>query len=161
MIFITTGTQEPFDRLLASMLRYLQETDEEVVIQAKTNMQFPKHVKVHEFLPPKDFEHYFHSADIVISHAGMGTIIMALTSEKPLIIFPRQAALKEHRNDHQMATARKIAELKLVYVAFSEEELLTKLFSLQHDIQIKPLSRIGDYAASTLIHSLNAYINSL
>ncbi len=159
MIFITTGTQEPFDRLLMAMMPYLHDTDERVVIQAKTQIPFPAHVEVYAFLNPMDFEAYFNAADIVISHAGMGTIILALTLAKPLIIFPRQAALKEHRNDHQMATSKKIAELNLVYVAYTAEALLSELLSLQHDTQLAALSHIGDYAAPSLINSLAGYIN--
>ena len=60
---------------------------------------------------------------MIVAHAGMGTIISAMQHQKPIIIFPRIAALGEHRNEHQMATAKKMKELGYVHVAFNEKEL--------------------------------------
>jgi UDP-N-acetylglucosamine transferase subunit ALG13 len=44
---------------------------------------------------------------------------------------PRQASLGEHRNDHQLATAKRFAEQGAVAVAFTEQELVDKLDRLQ------------------------------
>ena len=55
---------------------------------------------------------------MIYAHAGMGTILSALKQDKPIIIVPRLASLKEHRNDHQIATAMRMDELGYVYVAY-------------------------------------------
>ena len=44
-----------------------------------------------------------------------------------MIIFPRRFELGEHRNDHQLATAKKFAELSNIYVAYTEAELILLL----------------------------------
>ena len=36
---------------------------------------------------------------MIVAHAGMGTIISAMQHQKPIIIFPRIAALGEHRTN--------------------------------------------------------------
>ncbi len=59
------------------------------------------------------------AATAIVAHAGMGTILTALEMGKPLLVMPRRAALGEHRNDHQLATASRFAELGRVKVAFS------------------------------------------
>lgn len=160
MIFITTGTQEPFDRLLRIVALVAEEINEEIVIQAKTTLSFPKNVTVKEFISPKEFDSYFLSANFIISHAGMGTIISALEKNKPLIIFPRIASLGEHRNEHQMATANKMRELKLVDVAVNEVELSSMLNMYLAGNNTTISKKIGHYASATLLVSLEEFIES-
>lgn len=81
MIFVTTGTQEPFDRLLLIIKRFAPLYGGEIVIQAKTDMVFEEtNIVLHEFLKPEEFSVYFNSASLIVSHAGMGGIISALCS---------------------------------------------------------------------------------
>ena len=84
----------------------------------------------------------------------MGTILSALQLHKPIIIFPRIAALGEHRNEHQLATAEKFKEMGTVYVAMNEIELKRLLLN-KH---LKPLAEIGDYASQSLIDSIEKFI---
>lgn len=53
-----------------------------------------------------EFDKLCHDARLIVAHAGMGTIISAMTKGKPIIVFPRIAALGEHRNEHQLATSK-------------------------------------------------------
>lgn len=73
-----------------------------------------------------------------------------MRQHKPIIIFPRIAALGEHRNEHQLATAQKMKELGYVYVANNAEEL--KELLIQPDL--KPLHELGDFASQSLIDEL-------
>jgi UDP-N-acetylglucosamine transferase subunit ALG13 len=57
----------------------------------------------------------------------MGSILTALRVKKPTVIFPRKASLGEHRNDHQLATARSFSNVDGVYVAKTQEELFSIL----------------------------------
>ena len=75
------------------------------------------------FLAPDEFDKLCHDARLIVAHAGMGTIISAMTKGKPIIVFPRIAALGEHRNEHQLATSKKMKELGYAYVANNKEEL--------------------------------------
>ena len=67
----------------------------------------------------------------MIAHAGMGSIITALELGKPIMVMPRRASLGEHRNDHQVATAKRFAEQGRIMVAFNEKELVDKLDQLK------------------------------
>lgn len=96
------------------------------------------------FLPPDVFAEYFGRARMVIAHAGMGTILSALKQDKPIIIVPRLASLKEHRNDHQIATAMRMDELG--YVAYDKKQL--KVLIMQKNL--KPLKHIGAQAYESL-----------
>ena len=154
MIFATIGTQAPFDRFVKILDELCKNIDEEIVCQTiQTNYQ-AQNIKTVDFLPPDEFDQYFKRARLIIAHAGMGTIISALRQKKPIIIVPRLASLKEHRNDHQMATAMRMHELGYVYVAYDKSQLE----ELINQKDLKPLKDIGDFASTSLINSL---INSI
>lgn len=121
MIFATIGTQAPFDRFVKMLDELCEGLDEEVIVQTIKSEYTPKNVKCVDFLPPDVFAEYFGRARMVIAHAGMGTILSALKQDKPIIIVPRLASLKEHRNDHQIATAMRMDELG--YVAYDKKQL--------------------------------------
>jgi UDP-N-acetylglucosamine transferase subunit ALG13 len=159
MIFVTTGTQEPFDRLLKLIAKFADTYKGEIIIQAKTNLSFSYNVKLYDFLTPSVFNDFFMNSDLIVSHAGMGTIISALYNKKAILIFPRKASLGEHRNDHQMATANKMSELEYVYVNKEENKFLEELKALSDRNTIEPLHSIGCYASESLIHSLEDFLN--
>jgi UDP-N-acetylglucosamine transferase subunit ALG13 len=91
----------------------------------------------------------------------MGTIISALTQAKPLLILPRLASMGEHRNDHQIATAKKMQDLGYVQVAFDEKELVEKLLKmLAVDDDAVSSPQIRQVASDSLISSVRGYIFS-
>ena len=155
MIFVTIGTQLPFDRLIEILDRIAPELDEEIYAQVLKGKYKPKHIKTLDFIEPDEFEEVFVQARLIVAHAGMGTILSALRRSKPLIIFPRLASLGEHRNEHQSATAKMIKEKKYAYVATDEEELRELLHKDLH-----PMKNIGDFASENLINSLKDFIDS-
>jgi hypothetical protein len=53
----------------------------------------------------------------------MGTILSAAELGKPLILMPRRAQFQEHRNDHQLDTAREMVRLSNVTVVQDQKEL--------------------------------------
>lgn len=157
MIFVTIGTQAPFDRFIKVVDEVSPLLGEDIVAQVYRLGYKPKHIKTINLLAPDEFSELFSKARLIVSHAGMGTILSALRQHKPIIIFPRIAALGEHRNEHQLATARKFKELGSVYVAMNEVEL--KELLLRKDL--KPLADIGDYASPDLIHSIECFIDGV
>ena len=154
MIFVTIGTQIPFDRLIEILDRIAPELDEEIYAQVLRGKYKPKHIKLIDFIEPDEFDKVFDQARLIVAHAGMGTILSALRKSKPLIIFPRIAALGEHRNDHQRDTAKMIKEKNYAYVATNEEELRELLHKDLH-----PLKHIDDFASESLVKSLQDFID--
>lgn len=160
MIFVTIGIQAPFDRLIkvideiAPLLKGYR-----IIAQASKGIYKPQNMQMFEFLDPKDFNKYFTEAKLVIGHAGMGTIISALVMGKPIIAFPRLLQFGEHRNNHQMATAQKFAELNYINVAYTEEELKIKIITMLNS-ELRPLHKIGAYASDELIKSIKKFIDS-
>jgi UDP-N-acetylglucosamine transferase subunit ALG13 len=60
---------------------------------------------------------------LLVAHAGTGSILAAIERGIPVVILPRDPKRREHRDDHQIQTATKLDEMKIVDVAWSEAQL--------------------------------------
>lgn len=143
MIFVTIGTQIPFDRFIRIVDELAGMSNETFVVQALNGDYIPKNFEVLNFIDPDEFNRIVEEARLIISHAGIGSILSALDCAKPIIIFPRLASLNEHRNDHQMATAMAINEKGYTHVAYDKKQLkdllnLESLSVLRENVEPKP-----------------------
>lgn len=123
MIFATVGTQLSFPRLITALNDIAAELDEEIIAQTGAYDGAHDNLRVADNLTPSEFEGRFTGARVVIAHAGIGTILSAKRYQKPLILFPRRFEFGEHRNDHQLATARQVESLRGVYVAWETDDI--------------------------------------
>lgn len=117
-----------FDRLVTTVDAWAaKHPDVEVFAQIGLTDFVPRHMEWEKLLDPVRYAEVFAKAEVVVSHAGMGTVISAAEQGKPLLLLPRLGALRETRNDHQVATARWLAERPGIWVAMSENELASAL----------------------------------
>ena len=131
MIFVTVGAQMPFDRLIRVVDEWAETRGRTDVFAQMGPTDFkPSHLKTERFLDPEAFRAQIERATAIVGHAGMGTIISALQNETPLLVMPRLKRYKEHVNDHQLATARKLEELGHILVAYEPDEVMPKLGKL-------------------------------
>jgi UDP-N-acetylglucosamine transferase subunit ALG13 len=160
MIFLTIGTTESFDRLVSAMDNIATEIRDVPILAQISNSSYKiKNMESIGFISPLKYRELFDKASLIVSHAGMGTILSALQKGKSIIVMPRRADLNEVKNNHQLATAKKLAALNLIQVANNELELL-ELIKF-HKIQIQSSTpKIGPFASISLIASLKNYINS-
>lgn len=123
MILLTVGTQLPFDRFVEIVDRLAPSLDEEVFAQIGHGKYRPRNIRSQPVVAPIQFEQLVGQCSRIVSHAGIGTIVMAQRHRKPMILFPRLGALEEHRNDHQLATVRALSGRPGIYCAYEEAEL--------------------------------------
>lgn len=124
MIFVTVGTQLPFDRMVDAVDAWAAAHPEvEMFAQVGPTKHPPRHQPHAAFLSPTQADEHMRNAELIVAHAGMGSVLTALALRKPILIVPRRAALGEHRNDHQLATARWLARRPGVIVAMTEQEI--------------------------------------
>lgn len=125
MIFVTVGSLDPFDRLIKAVDQWIAETSskEKVFAQIGTGSYAPANCEAVRFLTPGRYREIFQESRLIVSHAGMGTIITALELLKPIIIMPKRADLGEQRNDHQLATVRHFRRSQQIIVAETDEDL--------------------------------------
>lgn len=122
-IFVSVGTQLPFERLLETVDSVTSGLEHNVVYQIGDSEFNPDVGTVHRYLDPESYKSEFDRCDLFISHAGMGSIITALENGKPMVIMPRLLKFNEHRNDHQLATASKFLGNSLVTVISNSYDL--------------------------------------
>ncbi len=157
VIFVTVGTDGPFDRLISAVDRWAGEVGRtDVVAQVHRSKLRPRFLRAVEFMEPPEFHRDLAAADLVVAHAGMGTILSALRFQKPLLVVPRRASLGEQRNEHQLATARRLEAMGKVSVAYDEDELLRRLS--ESDKLAPAASTTGPFAESRLLDALRAFI---
>lgn len=155
MIFVTVGTQEPFDRLIMAMDHISLKLGIEVVAQISVKSKFKvKNIKTIDFISPTEFEKLFNNADLIVAHAGIGTIVSALVNQKPLIVLAREEKLMEHRSDHQIATAKYLENLGYINVARDVEELELMILNFLNNKKFMDTPKIGNYASNSLLNSI-------
>ncbi len=151
MIFVTVGTQLPFDRLLMTIDHWASKNETEIFAQIGNSKFLPQHIDYSPYLTIAEVEELFKKASVIVSHAGMGSIISALKYKKPIIIFPRLVEKGEHRNNHQLATAKWLENKNGIKVAWDETALMQLLNEAEN---LKSGDEISDYASPELLNNL-------
>lgn len=159
MIFVTVGTDLPFDRMVRVVDNWASETGRyDIFAQIGEGGWEPHHIQFASFLTPPEYAEKFSSATAIVSHAGMGTILSALHYEKPILVMPKRASLGEHRNEHQLATAQWMKSMGKVNVAFDEDELRESLDLLD---EMRPSQKISSFASEKLVQGIHHFIHHL
>ena len=107
MIFVILGTQDKtFPRLLEAIQKKIDEgkisKEEEIIVQAGSTKFESKNMQILDYISVKKFEELMDRADIVICHAGVGTILTALKKNKKIIAAARLKEYGDHVTDHQL-----------------------------------------------------------
>lgn len=102
MIFATFGTASPFPRLLKHLDDLAKETGLEIIVQTGNTPQDATCCRMFDYAP--SLTEYFQRAELVISHAGLGTQLELLRLHKAFVVVPRRACYGEHNDDHQLET---------------------------------------------------------
>lgn len=122
MIFVTTGTNEVgFDRLVRAV--DLLPPGEEVVVQVGHSSARSSRGTCVEFLPFDEVVELVRRARVVVSHAGVGSIMVALSNGQRPVVVPRRPAAGEAVDDHQRGLARRLAAAGMVVLLEDEREL--------------------------------------
>lgn len=103
LIVCTLGTHpQPFDRVLDWLLPVID--DEELVVQhgATEKRSGARRVRWHQFLDYDELAELIRTADVVVSHAGVGSLMTAIGLGSVPVAIPRSQAEGEHVDDHQL-----------------------------------------------------------
>ena len=126
MIFVSVGTHEaPFDRLLRTV--YELGLDEEIVVQHGPSSVRSELALEAEYLSFDEVVDYIRAARAVVTHAGVGSVMVALANGKRPIVMPRLHSFDEHVDDHQLELARRLEANGLVTVVESPETMAEAL----------------------------------
>lgn len=158
MILLSVGTQIPFDRLVIAVDKWAcKRGRDDVRAQIGSSKYKPVALQPFGLIDPEAFLQLQREASVIVSHAGMGSIITALEMGKPIIIMARDHNMGEHRNAHQFATAARFMNTPGVYVAKDENELITYLDRMG-TLVASPLA--ASTAPASFVNELRAYLDS-
>lgn len=123
-IVATVGTDHhPFDRLIAWLDRFAADHPQvSVFVQSGTSAP-PRTCIGAAYLAHDELGERMHSADAVVSHGGPATIMGARAAGRRPIVVPRQSALGEHVDDHQVRFGRWMAERGQIELADNQDAL--------------------------------------
>jgi beta-1,4-N-acetylglucosaminyltransferase len=151
MIFVSVGTNEArFDRLLRAVAEV--RLDEEIVVQHghSARIERPNSVLV-DFLSFEEIVAAIRRARVVVTHAGVGSVMVSLANGKRPIVVPRLKAFGEAVDDHQLQLGRRFAAAGLVTLVEEPDGLAAALAGEQQAAAIIP-------SASSLAADLTSFL---
>lgn len=134
MILVILGTQDkPFTRLLESLESQISEgkIQDEVVVQKGLTSFKSEHMKMFDLIPMDEFDQLLNEADLVITHAGVGSILGALMKRKRVIACAREAKYGEHTNDHQLEILAQFASMGYLLPCYDFSDLSNMIENIE------------------------------
>jgi UDP-N-acetylglucosamine transferase subunit ALG13 len=134
--FVTVGTIKPykFERLFTRV----QEQFPQLSISWQTGPADMARLpgKVRRSMSRAELLREMQEADVVITHAGVGSILSALRVGKVPVVVPRLARYHEHIDDHQIEIAKLLGNLGLVVVRDVDTlDMASLSFAAQHQVR--------------------------
>jgi UDP-N-acetylglucosamine--N-acetylmuramyl-(pentapeptide) pyrophosphoryl-undecaprenol N-acetylglucosamine transferase len=167
-VFVTLGTIKGYEfHSLADRIRQIVPSDVEIRIQSGAT-GIPEADGVRKFISLPEFDEEVAAADVVVSHAGIGSALRILETGKSPLLVPRRASRHEHVDDHQVQIADELSSRGLVVARevhdLSWEDLKHSAAMQVTDVSQSSQDRVIDlrspYPAETDVPA-NALIGSL
>jgi len=163
MILVLTGQEcFPFDRLLAMVDEGIGRgiIPGPVLAQTGSSRYRSRHMDGRPYFTPRRLETVVRESDAIITHAGVGSILMSLKARKFPIIVPRRAAFKEQVDDHQVELALRLEDIGRATVAHDAYGLY-KIFQTAPSGALHLSLKHGTADGSALIQCLSSIIAEL
>jgi UDP-N-acetylglucosamine transferase subunit ALG13 len=129
-LFVTVGNAlVPFDRMLRMVDQAIASTGLNIsgVCQHGTSTFLPRALDPRPSLSRTEFDAELALAEVVIAHAGVGTLWSAIRcGHRPLVV-PRRVALGEHVNDHQLEIVEELSPKGQITWIRSEDDMAAAL----------------------------------
>lgn len=129
-VLVTVGSmvEKNFHRLLSTIDELCDENildGNDVIAQIGFDSYEPRNFRFFDMISDQDFKKLIDDSDLIISHAGTGTVISCLKKRKKVIIFPRMLKYDEHYDNHQLELADLFTLKEYVLCAKNKIELVS------------------------------------
>ena len=117
------NARQPFPRLLSAITALEAKLPPPVVVQhGHTPFACPQFTG-RAFMPMDEFAARLKQSQLIILHAGAGSILQAVDAGKCPVVMPRRSTEGEHIDDHQCELAQAFAKRGLIELAMEVTEL--------------------------------------
>jgi UDP-N-acetylglucosamine transferase subunit ALG13 len=122
--FVSVGNAtQPFRRLLDEVARLAAALPQPVLVQHGFTPFDSNICQAVRFVDMSEFERLVAEADLLILHAGAGSVIHAVRAGKVPVVMPRRARHGEHVDDHQLEFAQALATAGRLVLTEEPEQL--------------------------------------
>lgn len=124
--FVSVGNAtQPFTRMLEAVCEIAGQLPQPVFVQYGAARFFACSACTGvEFLDMEEFAWRVRDAELLILHAGAGSVIHAVRAGKVPVVIPRRPIYGELVDDHQMEFARELEKVGKVFVAHDAATLI-------------------------------------
>lgn len=128
LIFVTVGTHhQPFQRLLDALDSLPAD---ELVVQFGHGAPPAGIRHASAFMGFAEMLEHFHTADAVVTHAGVGSILCARRAGHVPVVVPRRRRHAEHVDDHQVELTQELDDLGAVVAVWEMDRLAPAVASV-------------------------------
>lgn len=156
-IFVMFGTQDKrFDRLMDAIMKSNLINNHDIYMQLGYTNGVYQNVHYQQYYTEEELLKQIELADVIITHAGVGSIVSCLKLNKPTIVVPRLGKYKEQNNDHQVQIMKRYQEQGYI-IALEDLSKLEQTILQAKSFKTKP------YQADKqgIIEEIESFINSL
>lgn len=124
MVFVLLGTQkQQFTRLLDIVENSDELKSQKIIAQIGHTEYTSERMKTFKFMDKDEISKLMKEADLIICHAGVGTMFEGLNNSKKVIAVPRYAKYKEHVDDHQLEICEALEKEGYIMVCRESDNL--------------------------------------
>jgi UDP-N-acetylglucosamine transferase subunit ALG13 len=128
LVVVSVGTDHhPFDRLVAWMDGWAGEHPTVAVVVQRGSSPPTAHASSHQLIAHRQLCQLFSSATVVVCHGGPSTVMDVRAAGRLPIVVPRDPALGEHIDDHQLRFSDHLARHLLGHLARDRSQLVAAL----------------------------------
>jgi UDP-N-acetylglucosamine transferase subunit ALG13 len=142
-IFVTVGNHaSQFNRLFNEIdLIAAKNPQWDIFGQIGNSNYEPKNFEYKKFISEDELLKRMKNSNLIICHAGAGSIISALSMRKKIILVPRMKKFGEHTDDHQAELSKVLAKEKLCGVVYEVTGLKGAIRHIQKEKKPKRIKK--------------------
>lgn len=128
-VLVSIGSMQGccFTRLFKILDKLCEENilnGQDMVAQCGYDNYVSEYYQTFDMVSDEEFKKLIDQADVIICHAGTGTVTSSLKRKKKVILFPRMLKYNEHYDDHQLELCKIFADMGYVLCAMNKKELI-------------------------------------
>jgi UDP-N-acetylglucosamine transferase subunit ALG13 len=155
LIFVSIGTSEPFDRLLTA-LGDVARREPVLVQRGRSSIELPG-AEIVDFMSFDTFIDSVRRARVVVTHAGVGSVLAVVSTGKRPVVVPRMRAFGEAVDDHQLPFARRLHDKGLVVLVEDLSQLKDAIDAIPTGGE--PATLVPRQSSGALVEDLRKFLD--